>query len=554
MIEARPYQREAVAAVWRYMNRGYGNPVVVAPTGAGKSVIIALLMHEAVTQWPGTRVVCLADVKELVEQNTAAYVAVNEKHIPVEHSLLDIEHSPQSGGYGIYSASVGLRETRSPVTFAQIQSCHGRAELFGRVDFVVVDECHMINPKALGMYREFVDGLRIVNPLLKVVGFTATPYRLGHGHIFKGEESLFSGIAYDIPIATLIGEGFLVPPVARAGACHADTSIIERASTGEFKEASATVEFSRITAAAVADMISRIPDRKSILIFACSIEHAGQIVRELRAHGERAVECVTGETPKDERARIIRSIRDGSTRWLVNVGVLTKGFDAKNIDVVVLLRATESAALYVQMVGRGLRPWPGKAECVVLDYGENVVRHGPIDAVKPRQKGERRDNMEMRAKECVKCGVYIAIACRVCPHCGSGQPVAEAAPSHGVTPANAALLSGSETAPQLREEWYDVQDMMVRAHNRGTPGIKPSLRVEYQIGVANWVSEFVCPEHSGFPRQKAEQWMNTRGYNLLAVEEAVGKNWPKPKRVKVRRGGKWPEVVDYEFGSDFLMG
>jgi len=541
-IEPYPYQKEAVAAVWRFMNRGYGNPVVVAPTGAGKSVIIAALIHEAVTQWTGTRVLCLADALELIEQNTEAYVGVSG-----EGAFTD--------GYGIYSASVGLRETRSPVTFAQIQSCHGRADIFGRVDFIVVDECHMVNTKSMGMYREFVNGLSVVNPLIKVVGFTATPFRLGHGYIFKGAETLFSGIAYEILIAKLIADGFLVPPVARAGICHADTSVIERSNTGEFQEASATLEFSRITAAAVVDMVNRVPDRKSILVFACSIEHAGQIVRELRAHGERAVELVTGNTPKVERSRVIQSVRDGSTRWLVNVGVFTKGFNARNIDVVVLLRATESAALYVQMIGRGLRTYPGKTECVVLDYGENVLRHGPIDAVKPRQKGERRDNGEVRAKECVKCGVYIAIGCRVCPQCGGEQPVASAAPSHGTTPGNAALLSGGDiTLAQPRDEWFDVRDMMVRAHNMGTPGIKPSLRVEYCIGLANWVSEFICPEHGGFPRQKAEQWMNTRGYNLLTVEEAVTKNWSQPKRVKLRLGKKWPEVVDYEFGFDFLTG
>ena len=574
MITPRQYQLDAVAAVWRFFERGYGNPVVVAPTGSGKSVIIALLMREAVTNWPGTRVVCLADVKELMEQNAAAYRRLLEQgslnredstgkdfcgggaaeppNLPVQSSLFS---NPCS--YGLYGASLGSRDTSAQVTFAQIQSCYAKAEVFGYVHFIVVDECHMINPKEMGMYREFIAGLKKVNPGLLTVGFTATPYRLGHGYVFKGKDTLFNGVAYDIQLPRLIADGHLVPPVARSGACHADTEAIEVGSNGEFKEESATREFEKITTAAVADMVARLPDRHGILVFACSIEHAEEVVRELKAQAEGRVELVTGATPKAERERIIADIRSGECRWLVNVGVLTKGFDAPNIDVVVLLRATQSAALYVQMIGRGLRPHPGKVNCVVLDYGENVLRHGPIDAVKPRQKGEKRDPKRVLAKECVKCGVYIAIGCRECPHCQAPQPERETGPSHGTKPGEAALLSGTGSDEQgrlNREEWYDVKGMKVSAHKLGVVGCKPSLRVEYQIGVASWASEFICPEHPGFPRTKAEKWMNERGYNLLTVAEAATKQWPQPRRVKLRMGGKWPEVLDYEFGFDFLAG
>jgi len=562
MIQPRQYQLDAVAAVWRFLEKGYGNPVVVAPTGAGKSVIIALLMREAVTGWPGTRVICLADVKELLDQNANAYARVcSAAVVPESRSpeVLELHASGTTGlrDYGLYGASLDSRDTSAPVTFAQIQSCHSRADVFGRVDFIVVDEAHMINPKAMGMYREFVAGLKTINPLLKIIGFTATPYRLGHGHIFKGGDTLFSGVAYDIRIERLIADGHLVPPVARAGACHADTENIERNNIGEFKDDSAAREFSSITAAAVADMVARLPDRHAILVFACTIDHAQQVVSELRANGERSVELVTGATHKDERARILRAIRDGSCRWLVNVGVLTKGFDAPNIDVIVLLRATESATLYVQMIGRGLRPFPGKKECVVLDYGENVLRHGPIDAVIPKNKGERRDPKQVRAKECATCGVYIALACRVCPHCGEAQPLPQGGgPNHGATPGEAALLStvAGASSSHVHEVWYDVQAMLVRPHNLGVVGATPSLCCEYQVALASWVKEFICPEHTGYARAKAEKWMNARGYNLLSVSDAAAKNWPKPRRIKVRLGGKWPEVVDYEFGFDMLMG
>jgi DNA repair protein RadD len=535
MIEDRAYQAEAVASVYRFFERGYGNPVVVAPTGSGKSFMIARLIHDSVTQWPATRILAMADVKELIEQNAEAY-AIYAK----------------TAQYGIYSASVGARDSGDPVVFAQIQSCHDKPEIFGWVDFIIVDECHMINTKRVGMYRGFVDGLRKRNPMCKVVGFTATPYRLGHGYVFKGAESLFSGIAYEIQIDALIEKGFLVPPVARAGKVVADTANIEHGSNGEFKEESATKEFSRITVEAVEDMLLRLTDRKSVLVFACSLEHAAQIAALLRGCGERAVDVVTGKTTKGEREAIVARVRSGATRWCVNVGVFTKGFNAKNIDAVVLLRATESAALFVQMIGRGLRTFPGKTECVVLDYGENVMRHGPINAIRPKEKKDRKDGpQEARAKECVKCGALIAVGCRLCPHCGAEQPFVERGPNHDTRPSDAPLL---QTAKPGEYQWRDVMGMQVFEHGKSLPGSIRSMRVEYRIGAAEWVREWICPEHTGYARNKAEQWMNARGYNLLSVDDALAVEWPMPKRIQIKTGGKYVEVVDYDLGDSLLKG
>jgi len=536
MVEDRAYQTEAVRAVYRFWERGYGNPVVAVPTGGGKSFIMALLIYDAVLNWPGTRVLCLADVKELIEQNAEAYATL-----------------ARTAQYGIYSASVGARDSCDPVIFAQIQSCHRKAALFGWVDFVVVDECHMINPKQMGMYRAFIGGLRERNPQCKVVGFTATPYRLGHGYVFKGEDSLFTGIAYEVEVEKLIALGYLVPPVARAGTVHADTANIEHADNGEFKEESATREFARITAKAVEDMLARLPDRKSVLVFACSLEHAAQIAGLLRERGETAVDVVTGKTPKAEREAIVERVRSGRTRWTVNMGVFTKGFNAKNIDAVVLLRATESPALYVQMIGRGLRPWPGKADCVVLDYGENVMRHGPINAVRPREPGKRKEGAaEVMAKECPECQALIAIGCKACPYCGKEQPGMEREPKHTTTPSDAPLLAPPEEPGGY--VWRNVMEMRVSEHGTRHPGARRSVRVSYRVGAAEWVSEWICPEHTGYARQKAEQWMNARGYNLLSVDDALGVEWPVPERIRIKTGGKWPEVVDYELGAALLMG
>jgi DNA repair protein RadD len=235
------------------------------------------------------------------------------------------------------------------------------------------------------------------------------------------------------------------------------------------------------------------------------------------------------------------------------MGVFTKGFNAKNIDAVVLLRATESPALYVQMIGRGLRPSPGKADCVVLDYGENVMRHGPINAVRPREPGKKKEGSGMvMAKECPGCGVMIALGCLLCPHCGFEMTCGDSGPKHTTTPSDAPLLATPEELGGY--VWRNVLEMRVTEHGSRHPGARRSVRVSYRVGAAEWVSEWICPEHTGYARQKAEQWMNARGYNLLSVDDALGVEWPVPERIRIKSGGKWPEVVDYALGTALLMG
>lgn len=534
MFAPRYYQTEAVMAVYRFWEKDYanGNPVVVAPTGSGKSIIIALLMQQAAEAYPGTRIICLADVKELIEQDSDAFRTV----------------APDTP-FGIYSASLDEKDIAHDITFAQIQSCHRKAFIFGRIDFCIVDEAHMVNAKRLGMYRNFFSALKDVNPMLKIVGFTATPYRLGAGYIFSNDEdALFGGVAYDIPIDRLIDEGFLVRPVSYAGRVEANTDNIEHSSTGEFKEESATREFAGITVEAVADMVSRLRERKSILVFACGLDHARLVVDSLRAAGEVSVDMVSGETPRAEREALVDRVRNESLRWVVNVGVFTKGFDARCVDAIVLLRATESPALYVQCVGRGLRIHPGKTDCLVLDYGQNIIRHGPINCVTIRKKGKGSDEKRVLAKHCPSCEALIALAATVCPHCGAEMPAAPSMPNHDLRPSDAPILADG----QARTEWRDVQAMRITRHDKA--GKLPSMRVSYQLNAALWVDEWVCLCHSGYPLAKARQWLSARAYDWLPLESALKVSWPQPQRIKIKWGGKYPEILDWHFGTNLLVG
>ena len=532
MIHPRKYQADAIESIDRFFLSGFGNPLVVAPTGAGKSVMIAMYCAQAVERYPGTKVMVLAHVKELIEQNAQAYGMV-----------------AQTACYGIYSASLGRSDWQDDVIFAQIQSVRKKAELFGFVDFCVIDECHLVNPKRMGCYREFLDGLMLVNPRLKVIGFSATPYRLGHGYITEGEGAIFTGTACDIPIGDLIADGMLVPPVARSGVVHADMANV-RKSSGEYVASEAAAAFDVVTVAAVGDVLQRAIGRKSILVFACSIEHAKHVAEAFRTHGEASVEVVDGMTAKAARDDLVRRIRSGELRVLVNVGVFTTGFDAKNIDCVVLLRATMSAALYVQMVGRGLRPFPGKKDCLVLDYGENVMRHGPIDQVKPRKPGEKRATDMVMAKPCPACQALIALSCRTCPHCGEEIPVMESGPNHGTFAADADLLGAT------RDQWREVSEMRVSRHVPRGVGKTDSMRVDYRLGLAEWASEWICPDHGGRAKRSAGEWMQARGYGIIPVTQALAVMWPTPKRIKIVKeaGAAHWHVKDYEFGANWLVG
>lgn len=526
MFQLRDYQREAVDSINTFFRNGYGNPLVVAPTGAGKSVMLAAYVSECVGGWPGTRMMVLAHVKELLIQNYSA-----------------IRRFDKSLDVGLFSAGVKRRDTHNAIIVAGIQSVYDKADDFGYQDILIIDECHLINPKALGRYRDFIDGLRRTNPKLKVVGFTATPFRLGHGYIHKGKDTIFDGISYDIPIELLIERGYLCRPVAKSGKVHADLSGVH-IRAGEFIESEAAAAFDPITTEAVKDIILRTRDRKCGLIFCSGIAHAEKTAEAFRSFGETSVAVVSGKTKDKDRAAMVDGVKSGALRWLINVAVFTTGFDAPNIDVIVFLRATQSTALYVQMIGRGLRLCSGKETCLVLDYGENVKRHGPLNYLQIKEPGQKKDGEGVRAKDCPACEELIPINARECPLCGYEFPIEERTPNHGTQAGEIDLLASNE--PQ----WVDVRSMTVTKHSKF--GKQPSMRVVYKVGDGHfdYVSEWVCFDHGGYAAAKAFKWARDRGADVMTLDDALKHDWPTPARIKVsRNNNSFINVSGYEFAK-----
>lgn len=354
----RPYQREAVHRVVAHFRGSDAPAVVVLPTGSGKSLVIAELARLA-----RGRVLVLAHVRELVEQNHAKYQA-----------------------YGlaadIFSAGLKRKESGRQVVFGSVQSVVRGLERFAAGDFtlLVIDECHRVSPDQDAGYRRVIARLRAANPRLKVLGLTATPYRLGQGFIYhrhhrgmvRGEaDCFFRDCVFEQPLRLMVKQGYLAEPRRIDAAVERyDFSALTPGTSGLFREEALNrvVASHRATPGIIAEVVERARDRQGVMLFAASVAHAEEILGYLPA-GEAAL--VTGKTSSVERERLIAAFKARELRYLVNVAVLTTGFDAPHVDLIAILRPTESVSLYQQIVGRGLRLAPGKRDCLILDYAGN---------------------------------------------------------------------------------------------------------------------------------------------------------------------------------------
>lgn len=388
MYKLRSYQHEAVQATLKHFRKEKSPAVVVLPTGAGKSLVIAELARLA-----KGRVLVMAHVRELVEQNYLKF-----KSFELEA--------------GIFSAGLNKKQTTQKVIFASIQSiARAEEEIFKGFSLVVIDECHRVNTEGETQYFQVLEKLQKHNPDLCVLGLTATPYRLGLGYIYNynlsqkrqvsSELRFFKKCIYELSIRYLIKNNFLTPPVKIDSpvACY-DFSSLKLHGTSYI---SAQIEAllkdqKRITPIIIQNIIDISKERQGVMIFTSSVNHAVEIMRSLPPY---VAALVTGETESSDREEIIHAFKERKLKYLVNVSVLTTGFDAPHVDVIAILRPTESVSLYQQIVGRGLRLSPNKKDCLVLDYtGQNHDLFAPeIDEDKPNTSSVKVEVL------CPECGV-----------------------------------------------------------------------------------------------------------------------------------------------------
>ncbi|QDU87919.1 type I restriction enzyme EcoKI subunit R [Pirellulimonas nuda] len=535
MVNLRPYQRAAVLAVYLFWRTKLGSPAVVMPTGSGKTVVIAQLSSDAATRWGG-RVLILSHSREIVKQ------IVNK--LRTAFPGLDV---------GVHAAGLKRHDTQNQIVVAQIQTAHGRACELGAFDVVIIDECHTVSTKNKGRYRKLLADLMVINPNTRVVGFTATPFRLDSGPICT-PDGVFSEVCYEVSVAELMRDGYLSPITTKSGCLQPDLSGVRiRGRDYDQQQLGHAMDQEAPVIAACEELVDSTAARSATLIFATSVPHARRIVETLQQEHGLACGFICGATPTAERDATLARFAAGELRFLCNVGVLTTGYDAPHIDCVVLLRPTMSCGLYVQMVGRGFRLHPGKEDCLVLDFGGNVDRHGPIDALRIKTERAGEGAGESIVKTCPECQGQIAVGFLTCPQCGHAFPPPKRQ-THRAQATSAPILSMSIT-----NTVYRVADVCYSVHHgrRAAEGAPPTMRVEYAIGRLVWQSEWVCIEHDGYARQKAELWWRARTDLPVpdsvaeAVEIAESGVLATPSAITVCEveGDQFPKIVAYDFAT-----
>lgn len=539
-MELRYYQQEAISSTLDFLcNAPAGkHPVIAMPTGTGKSLVIAGTIIQFNHYFPRARWIKLTHDKRLIEQNAKKLTEM-------------------WGGapLGIYSSGLGQKDTMHPIIYGGIQSVQNNPEAFGHRDFCIVDECHRVNPKADTGYYETFAALYRINPNIRFIGTSATIFRLGQGLIT--DNGIFTDIAYDItgvePFNRLIREGFLCPLIPKQTSVSINVDDI-KVQNGEFnlKQLQAAVDKDEITRAAIDEAIELGADRKRWLVFSSGVANAEHISEYLNYRGisSAAVHSKQNDTDND---KFLEQHKAGKLRAIVNNNILTTGYDDPEIDLIIVLRPTMSPGLWVQMLGRGTRPFPGKKDCLVLDYAKNSLRLGPInDPSIPKSK--KSSTSEAPVKVCKNCNTYNHPKVTHCINCGAPFTfeikITETAASSEL------IAKVEKEKPFPIVETFPVQFVYYGKINKGG---KDMLKVTYVCsnGIQSF-SELVLLDHSGYAKHKANDWWRARfpgdppeadddtSATFKALQLTSELKVPKTIKVWVNKT-PYPEVMSYEY-------
>ncbi len=356
MYKLRDYQQEAVECTIRYFQKEREPALIVLPTGAGKSLVIAELARIA-----KGRVLVLAHVKELVEQNYQKYKSYG----------LDA---------GIFSASLGKKDWTEKAIFGSVQSvARAPDDFFENFSLLVIDECHRVAEEGATQYQDVIRKLKERSPNLCILGLTATPYRMGLGWIYEyshqgelktDQKRFFRRCVFELPLSYMIKHKYLTQPVKVdiPVTCYDFSELSEKNRMYTVSEVEELLKAQKNLTPLIVNNIVDITERfhrQGVMIFSSTVKHAQEILSYLP---ENQARLVIGETDMESRDEIVDDFKKRKFKYLVNVSVLTTGFDAPHVDVIAILRPTESNSLYQQIVGRGLRLDQGKTDCFILDY------------------------------------------------------------------------------------------------------------------------------------------------------------------------------------------
>lgn len=535
--ETRAYQTEIENAVMDYLFNEKGNPVVASPGGSGKSHVMARLTKRFVTEYEGTRVILLAMDYKLIDQNC--------------NELLRLWPSAPCG---IYSAGLKRRDTREPIIFAGIQSVAKRYKEFGKRHIVIVDEADQLSPKEQTLYQQFINGLKESNPNLRVIGFTATPYRLGTGCLTNLE--MWDKIVIDLTKTErfnwFVENGYLAPLTTKRTSHEIDVREIAMKG-GDFDEHSMqeVANTDELNKAVVSECVKYGVDRKHWLVFSSGIDHGHKLAKLFNARGVPTV-MLSGKDSTEHRMATEADWRSGKIRCVVNNALYSRGFDFPAIDMIVWVRATQSTALWVQACVRGTRTAPSKTDCLVLDFASNIMRLGPVNdpvVPSPRRKGDDVKG-EAPLKSCPECFSYVPIQCRECPDCGY------------VFPPPSTIKKTAETADILRKT--SPTGCVIEDHEVLGVRYKPTmskngtyyLRVTYSTFAHRFHAYRFFDSGAIMAQRQNKDWWIHCGGNLPVpggVDEAADRAVNElgiPKIVRVDVSEKYPRVVGVDFDEE----
>lgn len=565
-MKPRDYQDAAVAATLNYFTHSRGNPLVCMPTGTGKSVVIAETIRRMLHRWASTRIVKATHVKELVAQNAEKLLAMWP-----------------GAPLGVVAAGLDRYEFGLPITFGSVQTLVNYIDQLGAVHILLVDEAHMVGPKESSMYQQLITGLKQKNPLLKVVGYTATDFRIGQGKLASEEGGIFTDVCFDMcsrqAFKWLFDQGYLCRLEPKRTGSEINVEGI-KTTGGDYNQHELEERAMSITERAIDEAIVMGEGREKWLVFASGVKHAEEVTALLNLRGISA-RCVHSKMKGKQRDDNIADFKAGKYTALVNNGVLTTGFDDPGIDFIVMLRATQSASLWVQMLGRGTRPlfdtlfkhWymPGvripviqvdgkwhydlstqagrlaaiatsrKRVCLVADFGGNTKRLGPInDPVVPRKKGKGKKGVAP-VRLCDHCGSYNHASATECEFCGAQFPRQPKI----FTEADQRELIATDD-PVVED--FDVSNVDYKVSRK--PGRPDTLEVTYWSKMRMF-REHVCLEHAGTIRHKAVRWWRERtgveapptiGEAMLHIQTLK-----TPNRIRVWVNKRYPEIISHEF-------
>lgn len=526
-ISLRDYQSKALTMLYDWLPKNDGNPCVVMPTGSGKSIVIAELCRRAIQEWPDTKIVMITRSVELINQN-----ADKLKTIWPDAPI------------GIYSASAGKKQLGKSITIGGPLSIVRVTKKLGHCDLLLVDEAHDISHKDEGSYRKIINELYAINSNIRVIGFTASPFRLGHGMI-TDKPAIFDALLEPISIAELVSKGYLSKLRSKQPSLKLDTSGVHKRG-GEFieSELQKAVDTFDNNHAMVDEVIKRAGDRKCWMFFATGVKHAKNLCDILLSKDIPAV-TVTGEMPKAEREKAIADFKLGKIKAVTQVNCLNVGFDHPDIDLLVMARPTMSPGLYLQQAGRGMRPKSHTDHCLVLDFAGVVATHGPITNVQPPKKGGSGEG-EAPVKVCDACHEIVHISAKVCPNCQTPFP----------PPEEKKLVLRHDDIMGLEGMEMPVTDWHWRKHVSRASGNEMIALTYYGGLVDPPITEYLPILNQGFAGQKSWQLLHDIGFQSGAVLSGINQaqspinylvvqmNQAKPPRmISYRRDGKFYKVV-----------